>query len=142
MRHLLSIFYGIFILILTCTESIKKFSMEGRPSFLWNPDPDFKSFLDFHHYPFDSPAYITQKSGHILAFFLFALISHAAIKRASAVFILSTVFGICPEIAQLFFSRTGCLLDAGYNVLGITLYFIFHSVGQKLLKSPSKVQSG
>ncbi|NMH67553.1 VanZ family protein [Bacillus sp. RO3] len=142
MRYVLAIFYGIFVWILTCTESIEKLFREGRPSFLWNPDPDLKSFLDFDSYPFDSPAYLTQKSGHIMAFYLLAFFTHSALRKASVVFILSASFGLFTEASQLFFSRTGCLLDVGYDVMGITLYFIFQLAGQKRIENSSRVRSG
>jgi hypothetical protein len=51
-------------------------------------------------------------------------------------------FGLFTEIAQHYFSMSGCLLDVGYDVLGISLYFILDTVNQKIRLLSSKAQSG
>ncbi|WP_374054977.1 VanZ family protein [Rossellomorea sp. FM04394] len=142
MRLLVAFMYCSFVFILTCTQSITKLAVEGRPSFQWNPDPDFLSFLDFHSYPFYSQAYLTQKSGHAIAFFFLAFVIHLAVRKASIGFILSVAFGLFTEIAQLYFSRTGCLLDVGYDVVGITFYFLFYCINQKIMVGSSMAQNG
>jgi VanZ family protein len=134
--------YCSFVFILTCTQSITKFAVEGRPSFQWNPNPDFISFFDFQSYPFHSQAYLIQKSGHAIAFYFLAFLIHLAVRKSSIGFILSVAFGLFTEIAQLYFSRTGCLLDVGYDVIGIAIYFIFYSISQKIMVGSSRAQSG
>ncbi|MGE6754551.1 VanZ family protein [Rossellomorea sp. NPDC071047] len=141
MRLLLAFIYSIFVIIMTCTQNITKLAVEG-PSFQWNPEPDFLRFFDFHSYPFHSQTYLFQKSGHVIAFYFLAFMIHFTIRKGSIGFILSVAFALFTEIAQLYFSRTGCLLDVGYDVLGISLYFILYTVNQKIMVLSSKAQSG
>jgi hypothetical protein len=67
---------------------------------------------------------------------------HFTIRKGSSGFILSVDFGLFTEIAQHYFSMSGCLLDVGYDVLGISLYFILDTVNQKIRLLSSKAQSG
>lgn len=142
MRLLVAFIYCSFVFILTCTQSITKLVVEGGPSFQWNSDADLMRFFDFHSYPFQSQAYLTQKSGHAIVFLFLAFLIHHAVRKASIVFIISIAFGLFTEIAQLYFSRTGCLIDVGYDVIGITLYFIIYLFSQKIMVVYSRAQSG
>lgn len=142
MRVLLACIYCIFIFILTCTKSLTNLTVEGRPVFQWNPHPDFMSFFDLYSYPFQSTAYLIQKTGHVLAFFFLALVIHSVVKKALIGHVISSIIGLCTEFAQLFFSRTGCLLDVGYDVIGITLYYIIYFIIRTLVyPSPSTRKS-
>lgn len=140
MRVLVAVSYGILIFILTCTKSLTYLVVEGRPVFEWNPDPDFMSFFTVSSFPFQSSAYIIQKAGHAAAFFVLALVVHSVVKKAVIGYVISSMIGLCTEIAQLFFSRTGCLLDVGYDVAGITMYFVAYCIIRALLYLPSSIR--
>ncbi|MGG4169071.1 VanZ family protein [Rossellomorea vietnamensis] len=140
MRVLVAGSYGILIFILTCTKSLTNFVIEGRPVFQWNSHPDFMSFFTMSSFPFQSSAYVIQKAGHAAAFFFLGLVVHSVVKKVLIGYLISSIMGLCTEIAQLFFSRTGCLLDVGYDVVGITMYFAAYFTIRALLYSPSSIR--
>ncbi|PFG04632.1 VanZ family protein [Bacillus sp. es.034] len=140
MRVLVAVCYGILIFILTCTKSLTNLVVEGHPVFQWNPHPDLMSFFTMSSFPFQSSAYIIQKAGHAAAFFFLGLVVHSVVKKALMGYLISSIIGLCTEIAQLFFSRTGCLLDVGYDVAGITIYFVAYFIIRALLYLPSSIR--
>jgi VanZ like family len=107
------------LFILTCIESLPGLFKEGTISFQWIPNPDYINFFAFQSYSFNDPTYIFQKMGHAAAFFILTTIVYWAMKNVTAAFIISVTFAITTEVMQLHFSRTGCLLDVGYDTVGI-----------------------
>ncbi|MBH9968206.1 VanZ family protein [[Bacillus] enclensis] len=122
MRWVTAISYFVLIFIFTCTEKLTRLYIEGIPRFRWNPDPDYSAFFDFTSYPFTSPAYIYQKAGHALAFCLLAAIVFMVVNRLGTTIFISAGYALITEVAQLFFYRTGCLLDVGYDMAGVLVF--------------------
>jgi VanZ family protein len=77
------------------------------------------NLLEFYSNSFNDPSYIFQKAGHGAAFFILAAVVYWALQNVSAAFIASMVFAFFTEVMQLHFSRTGCLVDVGYDTMGI-----------------------
>ncbi|OIU69708.1 hypothetical protein BHE18_01965 [Rossellomorea aquimaris] len=121
-RWVTAISYLVLIFIFTCTEKLTRLYIEGIPRFRWNPEPDYSAFFDFTSYPFTSPAYIYQKAGHALAFCLLAAIVYMVVNRLGTTILISAGYALFTEVAQLFFYRTGCLLDVGFDAGGVVLY--------------------
>ena len=111
--------YCINLFILTCTENFTGLIEEGKISFHWIPNPDYMKFLNMHSYSFQEPSYIFQKAGHCAAFLILAVVVYWMINNMIAAFSVSVIFAIFTEVMQLHFSRTGCLLDVGYDTIGI-----------------------
>jgi VanZ family protein len=119
LRLLVVLLYCSNLFILTCIESLSGLFEEGTISFQWVPNPEYMTFFDFHSYSFNEPSYIFQKVGHGAAFFILAAVVYWAVRNVAAAFITSVTFAFSTEIMQLHFSRTGCLLDVGYDTVGI-----------------------
>ncbi|PFA67302.1 hypothetical protein CN378_10665 [Bacillus sp. AFS015802] len=137
MRVLAVLLFGVLIFILTCTKSVQDFIFYRQLYFQWNPHPDFSKFLDFSSYPFDSPTYVFQKMGHGMFFFLFSFLLRRVTYTFKFVFTIGCSFAFATEFAQLFFSRTGCLLDVLYDSVGVLSYcsiFLIITKGQYAYK--------
>jgi hypothetical protein len=128
--------YFIVIFIFTCTENLPMLYRERIPHFKWNPDPDYSAFFDFTSYPFISPSYISQKTGHALVFFLLALIIFGVVNRVRVTLLITFSYALFTETAQLFFNRTGCLLDVGYDMAGVfvivMVLFLMEVIGKSI----------
>ncbi len=122
MKMIATLLFAMFIFLLTCTENVHELVLNQQLNFQFSLHPDFSSFLTLTGYPFESPVYITQKIGHGMFFFLFALLLSRVTKKFHNVIILSIGYAIITEIAQLYFSRTGYLLDVFYDYLGVLTY--------------------
>lgn len=122
MKKIVTLFHAILIFLLTCTENVQELVFKQQLHFRFNPHPDFHRFLAVTGYSFESPIYITQKIGHGMFFFLFALLLSRVMIKNRNVIILSIGYALITEIAQLYFSRTGCLLDVLYDSLGVLSY--------------------
>ncbi|MGR3765912.1 VanZ family protein [Rossellomorea sp. NS-SX7] len=114
--------YFTLIFIMTCTENLTRLYNEGIPTFRWNMEPDYSAFFDVASYPFSSPQYIFQKTGHSIAFCLLAAIVFMVVNRMGMTILISASYALFTEIAQIFFYRTGCLLDVGYDLAGVVVY--------------------
>ena len=114
------------IILFTCTENIHDLLTYYDLRFQWTSQPDVQLFINFSDYPFSSPDYIQQKAGHAFCFFWLAVSFHWKFKRVNTVFLLSVAYAAITEIAQLYFSRTGCLLDVGYDSAGIILFLLIY----------------
>ncbi|WP_413787080.1 VanZ family protein [Rossellomorea sp. YZS02] len=115
--------FAILIFLLTCTENVHELILYQQLHFRIKPHPDFHTFLAFTGYSFSSLNYITQKIGHGIFFFLFAVLLSRVMQNSINVIILSIGYAFVTEIAQLYFSRTGCLLDVFYDSIGVLFYF-------------------
>ncbi|MFI8688040.1 VanZ family protein [Rossellomorea sp. NPDC077527] len=122
MKVLTVFLFGVFIFILTCTKNVHELILYQQIYFQWNGQPEFNHFLDFTGYPFHSPTYLLQKIGHSMFFFLFSFFLSRLFFSLNAVFVIGVIYGLLTEFAQLFFSRTGCLLDVFYDSMGVLSY--------------------
>lgn len=123
MKVIATLSFGILIFLLTCTENVQELVFYQHLHFKLNPNPDFTKFLNFTGYPFGSPLYFTQKIGHGLFFFLFSFLLNRVTNKFLIVIPISIGYALITEIAQVYFSRTGCLLDVFYDSVGIFSYF-------------------
>ncbi|WP_061810414.1 VanZ family protein [Rossellomorea vietnamensis] len=123
MKFIATLSFGILIFLLTCTENVHELVFYQQLHFQFNPHPDFNPFLNFTGYPFGSPTYFTQKIGHGMCFFLFSLLLSRVANKILIVIPISIGYALITEIAQVYFSRTGCLLDVFYDSVGIFSYF-------------------
>lgn len=116
--------YLVCLFIFTCTESLSWLLTDYQISFRFNPHPDGNSF--FHNDLMNgvNPTYLTQKLGHVLFFSLLAYLVYWAWKSLGLVVMISTAAALSTEVAQLYFSRSGRLLDVGFDLVGMLLFFI------------------
>ncbi|MCR8850403.1 VanZ family protein [Rossellomorea sp. SC111] len=133
--------YMGLLFCLTCTENIHNLLHYYDLRFQWTGQPDVKPFFNFSDYPFSSPGYLQQKAGHAFCFFWLATFFHWIFKRLTTVFLFSVAYASFTEIAQLYFSRTGCLLDVCYDSVGILLFIFIGKSLHYMDRSKSKWQS-
>lgn len=122
MKVIIALLFGVLIFILTCTENVHELILHQQLHFKWNQDPDFKTFLYFTGYPFDSSNYQLQKIGHAIFFFIFSFLLNRVTTKLHYVISIVIPYALMTEIAQLFFKRTGCLLDVLYDSIGVLSY--------------------
>jgi VanZ family protein len=122
MRVLAVLLFGMVIFIFTCTKDFHDLLLYHQIDFEWNHHPDFSKFFDFTSYPFQSSTYVLQKTGHALCFFIFSFLLSKVTYTFKFVFTFGVSYAFITEVAQLFFSRTGCLLDVLYDSVGVLSY--------------------
>ncbi|MDE4085922.1 VanZ family protein [Planococcus maritimus] len=67
----------------------------------------------------DSKLYVFQKTGHALSFGILYLLMNQALKERHVAFALCSLFAFFTEFLQLFFERSGRLVDVLIDVAGI-----------------------
>ena len=67
----------------------------------------------------DSRLYVFQKTGHALSFGVLYLLMNQAIKDHRAAIVLCSLFALFTEFLQLFFERSGRLVDVVIDVAGV-----------------------
>lgn len=68
------------------------------------------------------PTYLSQKLGHVLFFFFLAYLGYWAWRSLGLVMMVSLAAALSTEVAQLYFSRSGRLLDVGFDLAGMLLF--------------------
>lgn len=124
MRSIIVGFYLFCLILVTCTESLSLLLTDYEISFQFNPSPDARSFFHNDLINVSDPTYIIQKSGHFLFFFFLAYLVYWAWKSLGLVIMVSLAAALSTEVAQLYFSRSGRLLDVGYDLAGTLLFFV------------------
>lgn len=122
-----SIIVGIYLFVLflfTCMENLNLFLTDYQITFRFNPFPDASSFFHNDLIYVSEPTYLSQKLGHILTFFFLACLVYWAWKSLRLVVMVSLASALSTEVAQLYFSRIGRLLDVGYDLAGMLLFIV------------------
>ncbi|MCM3652945.1 VanZ family protein [Metabacillus litoralis] len=126
MRTFIVTCYIGMIFIFTCTESLFLLLQEQKLSFQFNTSPSFSDFFinDLINNP--DITYFNQKAGHIICFFILALLLYWTSHRVWLTTLLLLIVAFSTEFAQLFFSRSGRLLDVFYDSIGLTMFLVFY----------------
>jgi VanZ family protein len=66
--------------------------------------------------------YVIQKLGHFICFFFLAMLLYWALQRWVLVVVISVGFAFLTEVVQLYFSRSGRLLDVVYDLAGVMVF--------------------
>jgi len=112
----------IGLIVFTCTESLSLLLTDYEVSFRFNPHPDGSSFFQNDLMNVSDPNYLSQKLGHVLFFFLLAYLGYWAWKSLGLVMMVSLAAALSTEVAQLYFTRSGRLLDVGLDLAGMLLF--------------------
>ncbi|RLJ90638.1 VanZ family protein [Planococcus citreus] len=67
----------------------------------------------------DSKLYVFQKTGHALSFGILYLLVNQAIKDHRVAIVLCSLFALFTEFLQLFFERSGRLVDVLIDIAGV-----------------------
>lgn len=126
MRILFVVVMSAFIFVCTCSSSFADLRESGKIHFDWQGNPSFEELL----LPWPSDVdrnFAFQKAGHALAFFVFACGLLQILPYRYAV-VLSILYAFATEILQLYFTRSGRLLDVWVDCAGIAIAFILFLV--------------
>jgi VanZ family protein len=91
-----------------------------------NRHPIFSEFFNNDLSNFHDSTYFIQKLGHFICFFFLAMLLLWALKRLDIVIVVSIGLAFLTEIAQMFFSRSGRLLDVVYDSAGLMLFVVLY----------------
>ena len=126
-----SLILGIYLFCLfvfTCTESLSLLLSDYEIVFRFNPVPDGLSFFHNDLVNVSDPTYLSQKLGHFLSFFFLAYLVYWAWKSVGLVMMVSLATALSTEVAQLHFSRSGRLLDVGFDLAGMLMFLVLYSI--------------
>ncbi|WP_421381959.1 VanZ family protein [Bacillus salacetis] len=135
MRILIVFLYLSLLFIMTCTASFSDFIEHQQIRFLVTSQPDFLSFFKYRSFHYSDPFYIAQKSGHAVSFFILSFLLMALFNSLRAVIYVTWPFAFFTEIAQLFFSRTGCLVDVMYDMAGVMAFLMVYFLSRIVIGS-------
>jgi VanZ family protein len=112
-----------FIFVCTCSSSFADLKESGEVHFEWQADPSFGELL--LPWPSDTDRdFAFQKAGHALAFFILTGGLLSLIPQAYSA-IIAAIYAMTTEILQLYFMRSGLLLDVMVDCGGIFLALLF-----------------
>ncbi|WP_269748935.1 VanZ family protein [Metabacillus litoralis] len=119
------LYIGILLMFI-CTESLFLFITEQELHFQFTRHPNLADFFLNDLRSLYDITYVIQKLGHFICFFFLAMLLYWALQRWLLVVLISVGFAFLTEVAQLFFSRSGRLLDVGYDVAGLILFILLY----------------
>jgi len=122
MRIVLTVVWALILLIFTCSLNFHMLIHHHIVDFRFNPSPDWLELLklDFH---WSSADWVQRKAGHLVGFFILAVIGSNFGKYRPA-FFLSILYAVMTEILQLYFFRGGRIYDALIDSTGVFLAFL------------------
>ncbi|MBM7606278.1 VanZ family protein [Metabacillus crassostreae] len=113
-----------FLFLATCTESLSLLILQQKVTFNFTINPPVWDFFR-NDLTLEDPTYVIQKIGHIFSFFIFGVLIYWVWRSIQVVLSISFTVALSTEVAQLFFSRSGRLLDVIYDLSGIFLFLLF-----------------
>jgi hypothetical protein len=117
---------------MTCMASITDLIEHQQIRFLVTDQPDFRNFFEYRSFLYNDPVYISQKSGHALRFLILAVLLMTLFHSLKVVVHVSWTFALFTELAQMFLSSTGCLIDVMYDLGGILIFFMIHFLSRSI----------
>lgn len=127
LRLLVVFLYLGLLVLMTCTASVTHLIHNLEIKFIMTEDPDFLSFFEYR-FNYTERYYLVQKTGHFVSFFLLAAMLMVFFTSLRCVMTVSLTAALFTEFAQLFFSRTGCLVDVIYDLMGAGAFLILHFI--------------
>ncbi|WP_338788128.1 VanZ family protein [Metabacillus sp. FJAT-53654] len=122
MKIFIVMLYIGMLLLFTCTESLFLFITEHELHFQFTRYPNFADFFLNDLSSLNDITYVIQKLGHFICFFFLAMLLYWALQHWLLVVVISVGFAFLTEVVQLFFSRSGRLLDVVYDVAGLMVF--------------------
>ncbi len=141
MRFLMVIFFAAIIFVFTCTASFTQFIHDGTILFRFTMNPNWSELLLYNLSHFQNPSYVIQKLGHMTCFFIFTGILMNYFHNLKKATFLAFSYAVFTEIAQLFFTRDGRLLDVGYDSIGIVTFVLLYTLIKKFVMNRKEEQA-
>jgi VanZ family protein len=133
LRYLFVGCYIVSLFLFTCTESLSLLISQQVVSFQFNSSPNLSDLLINDLSSIQDITYVIQKIGHVISFFFLAVFVYWAWRKFHLIVVFTFVVAFSTEVAQLFFSRSGRLLDVLYDVVG-ALLFVFLYVSYRFME--------
>lgn len=113
-----------FILVATCTSDPHAFLYQQVVSFKIDSSPVFADLFIIGDIPLTSGFYLIQKTAHVLGFGLLYILLLRGFNNMKIAFVISGSYAFLTEVLQLYFSRSGRLVDVGIDLMGICLAYL------------------
>ncbi|MFD1926758.1 VanZ family protein [Sporosarcina siberiensis] len=131
--RLCTFLYMLIILVAICNADPHAFLYEQVVSFNINPTPAFTDLFLVEGIYVTSSFYLVQKIGHFSVFGLLYIFLLRSFNNVKTALLVSITFAFVTEIAQLYFNRTGRLVDVAIDLIGI---FLAYYLSKKLVGTP------
>ncbi|MDR7239956.1 VanZ family protein [Neobacillus drentensis] len=130
LKILLIIFWGLFLLLNTWTESLEQLLDLQSVDFRWVSTPDFKSFFYFYDLTLVHPDYLKVKLGHFIGFAIMDILLFNLLKNHKYSIGISITFAFLTEFLQMFFGRDGRFYDLAIDSFGVLSVFIILKIAK------------
>ncbi|WP_211654831.1 VanZ family protein [Planococcus alpniumensis] len=117
-KYIPAILWALFILIATNNYNFTAL-LANDINFNVRLFPNLSDLLITSDIHLDSKLYVFQKTGHALSFGILYLLMNQALKERHVAFALCSMFAFFTEFLQLFFERSGRLVDVLIDIAGI-----------------------
>ncbi|WP_438315722.1 VanZ family protein [Sporosarcina sp. FA9] len=123
LTRLFTLLYMLIILVAICNADPHAFLYDQVVSFNINPSPTFSDLFLVEGIYLTSSFYLIQKVGHLSVFGLLYIFLLRGFNNTKTALLVSIIFAFSTEIAQLYFNRTGRLVDVAIDLIGILLAY-------------------
>lgn len=113
-----------FIFVATCTSDPHAFLFQHVVSFKIDSSPVFADLLIIGDIPLTSGFYLIQKTAHVIGFGLLYILLLRGFNNIKIAFVISGLYAFTTEFLQLYFNRSGRLVDVGIDLVGIYLAYL------------------
>ncbi|WP_172370109.1 VanZ family protein [Sporosarcina jiandibaonis] len=118
--------YMAFIFVATCTSDPHAFLYRQVISFKIDSSPVFIDMFIIGDIPWTSGFYWIQKTAHVLGFGLLYILLLRGFNNMKFAFVISGSYAFITEVLQLYFYRSGRLVDVGIDLVGIYLSYLLY----------------
>lgn len=133
LTRLFAFLYMLIILVAICNADPYAFLYEQTVSFNINLSPFFLDLFLVEDISLTSSFYLIQKVGHLSVFGLLYIFLLRGFNNVKTALLVSITFAFATEIAQLYFNRTGRLVDVAIDLIGI---FLAYYLSKKIAGTP------
>lgn len=133
LTRIVTLLYMLVILVAICNADPHAFLYEQVIRFNMNPSPSFADLFIVDRIYLTNSFYLIQKVGHLSVFGLLYIFLLRGYHNAKTALLVSITFAFATEIAQLYFNRTGRLVDVAIDLIGI---FLAYSLSKKIAGTP------
>lgn len=139
MKFITATFLIIAFSLFTFTSDLLSLLTGDYIGLSYRPNPDFSDLLLYNDINMDSKFYVVTKIGHALYFFIFTIIMTFMYRMRTAIW-CGAALAVSSEILQLYFMRSGRIVDMMYDLSGVIAGIIFLSLILSSSKKPQIVE--
>jgi len=127
MKFITALFLIVAFSLFTFTSDLLSLLTGDYIGLTYRPNPDFTELFIYNDINLTSKFYVVTKIGHAFYFFIFTLILTFMYRMRTAIW-CGVALAVSSEIVQLYFMRSGRIVDMMYDVSGIVAGIIFLKV--------------